>query len=90
MTGNTYDQSPHLHPLIEPTRDALFDYTWYMFPGDFRNYNHQCSVRLVSGKNMHVSVLKYQAGWSAAPDGQKYNLKAAIRKFHGSNISPIL
>jgi hypothetical protein len=90
MTGNTYDQSPHLHPLIEPTRDALFGYSWYMFPGEFRNYYHQCPVRLAGGKNVHVSVLKYQAGWSAGPDGQKYNLKVAIRKFQGSKISPIL
>ncbi len=90
MTGNTYDQSPHLHPLIEPVRNTLFGYNWYMFPGDFRNYYHQCPVRLVGGKNLHVAVLKYQSGWSAGPDGQKYNLKVRIRKFHGSKISPIL
>lgn len=90
MSGGTYDQSPHLHPLIEPVRNALFGYSSYMFPGDFRNYYYQCPVRLVSGKNVKVAVLKYQSGWSAPADAQKYTLKVKIRKFHGDKISPIL
>lgn len=90
MAGSTYNDSPHLHPLIQPVRDRFFHYQWSMFPHEFRGYYHDLPVGLPGNRSTTVSVYKYQAGWASEPAGQQYLLTKRIRKHHGAGISPIL